>query len=214
MGISRIPVIDQNSLNNWISFAIMQNLKELHTCFVGAFRHIDIPSQIFTASPIAIFILRNDSFPNVEALKLPQAILSAPNLSTLELCGVEFPKSNSQGVVVFTCLLLESFVLRRISHGFLPHKKKDKLLVSEQCSLHNLKYAAIRGIRQGETETKLEFLRFLLKYATRLNRMTFKIGKEKHEVTGDALLKFNNPRQLCVMFAAGVHEIVLLDEQV
>ncbi|KAK9085113.1 hypothetical protein Sjap_025524 [Stephania japonica] len=112
----------------------MQNLKELHICFYYVCTSLELPYQIFTSSPITIFKLETNGSHD---MKLPQAILSAPHLTTLELRDVQVPEPNLQGVVVFTCPLLESFVLERIFENspLVLHITNEKLKIFslDQC---------------------------------------------------------------------------------
>ncbi|KAK9085108.1 hypothetical protein Sjap_025519 [Stephania japonica] len=99
----------------WMAIAIKQNLQEIDIYFEHSIRNVELPDDIFGGS---IQVVRLKSYPYTYSYCLPNTMLIAPSLRTLELEKFVLPKPSNEdcGEIVISCPVLETLVLKNCKY--------------------------------------------------------------------------------------------------
>ncbi|KAK9092350.1 hypothetical protein Syun_027261 [Stephania yunnanensis] len=103
-------ICNAHFLKSWMANAVQQNLQEIDIFFRKGYFKLELPDETFGDS-IRVVRLKCHRLPYY----LPDAMLSAPNLRTLEVDNLVLPfpgNEDSRREIVISCPLLETLVLK------------------------------------------------------------------------------------------------------
>ncbi|KAF5195066.1 F-box protein [Thalictrum thalictroides] len=113
--LSRLRFSTTSKLTRWLTFALERHVEEVHLdSIVYSKIYWELPHFLFTST---VKVLKyKEEYPVTVALKLPNSILKATQLTTLSLQYVRLVPSDSNGELILSCPVLETLSLKYCPH--------------------------------------------------------------------------------------------------